>query len=52
MLYLRRQAWTENEYDLNMTYADDKVVFSPYLQKVRQAIREDTIRKIAEAKQQ
>ena len=38
--------WSENEYDLNMHYADDKVAFSPYLTALRQAIREDTAAKI------
>ena len=38
--------WSENEYDLNMHYADDKAAFSPYLTALRQAIREDTAAKI------
>ena len=38
--------WSENEYDLNMHYADDKVAFSPYLTALRQVIREDTLAKI------
>ena len=38
--------WAENEYALNMTYADDKVAFSPYLRALRQAIREETAAKI------
>ena len=38
--------WLPLEYDLNMTYADDKVKFSPYLTALRQEIREDTVRKI------
>ena len=38
--------WIPNEYDLNMTYADDKVEFSDYLKVLRQEIREDTIKKI------
>ena len=41
--------WSENEFDLNMHYADDKVAFSPYLTALRQAIREDTIHKMEEA---
>ena len=44
------KTWEDHEYELNMTYGDDKVAFSPYLQKLRQAIREDTIAKIEEAK--
>jgi putative hydrolase of HD superfamily len=42
--------WIPKEYELNMTYADDKVAFSDYLKSLRQAIREDTIKKIDEAK--
>lgn len=38
--------WIPREYELNMTYANDKVAFSPYLQGLRQAIREDTAQKI------
>lgn len=41
--------WSENEYALNMTYADDKVAFSQYLKELREVIREETKRKIAEA---
>ena len=44
--------WEDHEYALNLTYGDDKVAFSPYLQSLRQAIREDTERKIAEARGQ
>ena len=43
--------WSENEYDLNMHYADDRVSFSPYLTALRQAVREDTIQKIEESAQ-
>ena len=38
--------WIEREYALNLTYADDKVAFSPYLTALREAVREDTLRKI------
>ena len=38
--------WIEREYALNLTYADDKVAFSPYLKELRQVIREETLRKI------
>lgn len=41
--------WEDHEYALNLTYGDDKVAFSPYLQSLRKAIREDTEQKIAEA---
>ena len=40
--------WSENEFSLNLTYADDRVVFSKYLSDLRNAIREDTINKINE----
>lgn len=40
--------WSENEYELNLTYGDDKAAFSPYLKKLRQAIREETLTKIEE----
>ena len=38
--------WSENEFTLNLTYADDKVDFSKYLSDLRNAIRVDTINKI------
>lgn len=38
--------WIPREYELNKTYADDKVAFSPYLKELREAVREDTLRKI------
>lgn len=38
--------WSENEFSLNLTYADDRVGFSEYLLALRNAIREDTIEKI------
>ena len=41
--------WIPREYSLNMTYADDKVAFSEYLTAVREAVREDTRKKIGEA---
>lgn len=41
-------SWLPREYALNLTYADDKVAFSPYLTALRQAIREDTLQKIEE----
>ena len=42
--------WLENEYELNLTYAFDKVRFSPYLSKLREEIRNDTLKKIQENK--
>lgn len=41
--------WIPLEYDLNKTYANDKVAFSPYLQSLREAVRQETIRKIEKA---
>ena len=38
--------WIPMEYELNMTYADDKVAFSEYLRALREEIREDTLAKI------
>ncbi len=40
--------WIPMEYELNITYADDKVAFSEYLTKLREEIRSDTLAKIAE----
>ena len=39
--------WTENEYSLNLTYANDAVAWSAYLTTLRAAIREETEEKIA-----
>ena len=41
--------WTENEYELNRHYGEDKVAFSDYLIGLRKAIREDTEEKLAAA---
>ena len=38
--------WIPREYELNKTYADDKVAFSEYLKKLREEVRKDTIQKI------
>ena len=38
--------WEENEYSLQMIYADDKTDFAPFMQKLRQTVREDSILKI------
>ncbi len=38
--------WSENEYDLNITYAFDTVTFSDWLTELRKAILEETIEKI------
>ncbi|MBQ8509588.1 MAG: HD domain-containing protein [Clostridia bacterium] len=39
--------WIPEEYELNKTYANDKVAFSAYLTDLRQEIREDTLRKLS-----
>ena len=38
--------WLPNEYDLQLTYAYDRVQFSPYLKKLRDAIRDESLDKI------
>lgn len=38
--------WIPREYELNKTYADDKVEFSEYLMKLREEVRKDTLKKI------
>ncbi len=40
--------WIPREYELNKTYADDKVTFSDYLKKLREEIRKDTLKKLGE----
>ena len=42
--------WIPREYDLNLTYAADRVTFSEYLTTLRQEIREDTLKKLEEGK--
>ena len=41
------QTWLPLEYDLQMTYGNDKVAFSEYLTELRDMIREDSREKIA-----
>lgn len=41
--------WIPREYELNMTYGDDKVEFSDYLRGLREEIRQDTREKLGEA---
>lgn len=41
------QTWFPLEYDLQMTYGNDKVAFSEYLTELRDMIREDSREKIA-----
>ena len=38
--------WSENEYELNKTYAFETVAFSEWLTELRKAILEDTLEKI------
>ena len=38
--------WLPLEYDLQMTYGNDKVAFSDYLTRLQDAVREDSVRKI------
>ena len=40
--------WIPKEYELNKTYADDKVAFSEYLKAVREEVRKDTLKKLGE----
>ncbi|MBQ7009447.1 MAG: HD domain-containing protein [Ruminococcus sp.] len=40
--------WIPKEYELNKTYADDKVAFSEYLTLLREEIRKDTMKKIGQ----
>lgn len=42
-------SWEPNEYDLQLTYALDRVKFSPYMTALREQIRQDSLAKIAEA---
>ena len=41
--------WIPLEYDLQMTYGNDKVQFSEYLTRLRDQVREDSKNKIAES---
>ena len=38
--------WIPHEYQLNLTYCEDRVQFSPYLAKFRQLLKEETKKKI------
>ena len=42
--------WSENEFELNKTYAFDTVAFSDWLTELREAILEDTMEKIRREK--
>ena len=41
--------WEPNEYDLQMTYAEDRMKFSPYMVALREQIKQDSIQKIRNA---
>lgn len=38
--------WIPREFELNLTYTDDRVGFSPFLTELREEVRRDTIEKI------
>lgn len=38
--------WIPKEYEMNLTYGEDKVAFSPYLKALRAEIRKDTEEKL------
>ncbi len=40
--------WIPKEYELNKTYADDRVTFSEYFKNLREEIRKDTLKKLGE----
>ncbi len=42
------ETWSENEFELNKTYAFDTVAFSQWLVELRKAVLEDTLKKINE----
>jgi len=44
------KTWIPREYELNLTYADNRVTFSDYLTALREEIRRDTVRKLEEEK--
>jgi putative hydrolase of HD superfamily len=39
-------SWSENEYALNLVHGFDKAAFSPYLTRLRQAVRQETEEKL------
>lgn len=43
--------WLELEYDLQLTYADERMTFSDYMVSLREAVRDESRRKIAETKE-
>ena len=43
--------WLPNEYELNQTYAQDRVGFSAFMTELREEMRKDTLQKIEKAKE-
>lgn len=43
--------WSENEYQLNLVYGEERVTFSPYLTELRKGIREETEEKLRSAEE-
>lgn len=46
------KTWLPLEYDLQLTYGNENVQFSPYLKKFKEAIDTETRKKIADSKNQ
>ena len=44
--------WLPNEYQLNQTYAQERVGFSPFFTQLREEMRKDTLEKIEKAKKE
>jgi len=42
--------WEPHEYDLQLTYAEDRMKFSPYMVALREQVKQDSIQKIKDAK--
>lgn len=42
--------WEPNEYDLQLTYAIDRVQFNPYMIRLREQVRQDSLQKIKDNK--
>lgn len=40
--------WEPHEYALNLTYGVDQTRFAPYMQQLREAIKHETLDKMAE----
>ena len=35
--------WSDNEYEVNLTYAEDRCEFSPYLRNLRTVLKDETV---------